>query len=297
MLDRDDVPATATDDGTRSTHSPAARRHDAVRTDLVRVALFLLGYIAVLLAASIPKGMVPPAFADVTWGTLASLGIVRLTRLVGRRQGSRSSARNMSVNAVQLLAGIVLGFAVYALVLAAISTTFGPLRVSFTAAPSLLASVLTIVGFLALACMEELGFRGYPLRMLTSVLGERIAVFVVSILFAASHFLFGWSWQSILLGVLPSGILFGAAAVASGGLAMPIGVHMALNVAQWIVGEKARPGFFTLTIDADHAVLGANVTPFVGAIIPVVVAFALWRWYPRAARPTAAWRVHGIHIE
>jgi len=264
----------------RSSDQPNERGN---RASLAFVAVFLLGYVAILFGASVPKAMVPPEFADLTWGTLASLGIVALTRLVTRGDRSQSPARSMGASARQFLAGATLGFAVYALVIAAISIGVGPLRVSPTAAPTPVASVITIVGFFALSCMEELGFRGYPLRTLVSVFDERIGVLVVSILFAASHILFGWPWQAVLLGVLPSGLLFGVAAVVSGGLAMPVGVHMALNVAQWIAGEKERPGFFTVVLDPDRAAQGAAVAPIVGATVPLLIAMALWRWYPRSS--------------
>ena len=259
-------------------------RQDGGRTRLALVALFLLGYVAVLLATSVPKAMVPPALADVTWGTLASLGIVGLTRVMTRHDRSRAAARTMRVSGKQFLGGIVLGLALDALVLIAISITVGRLRLSPTPAPTFAASVLTILGFVALASMEELGFRGYPLRTLVDLFDERIGVLVVSILFAASHFLFGWPWQAILLGVLPSGVLFGVAAVVSGGLAMPIGLHAALNLAQWIAGEKATPGFFTMEFGLGSAVQSAAFASFIGAIILVLVATALWRWYPRAER-------------
>jgi membrane protease YdiL (CAAX protease family) len=260
-----------------------ARKPDSKLAQIGRVALFVLGYITLLRVTSIAKGMVPPAIGDLTWGALASLSLIGLTWLMRRGQ---STARSGSISAArvrQLLGGAMIGLSTYALTLAAIGLLVAPLSVSPIVAPDARTGVLIVAGFLALACMEELGFRGYPLRTLSAVLGTRTALLVVSLLFAASHVLFGWPWETILLGVLPSGILFGVAAVVSGGLAMPIGLHAAVNVAQWVAGEKSAPGFFTLALDPALAAQSARFTPFIGAAIPLVMAAALWRWYPCAA--------------
>lgn len=72
--------------------------------------------------------------------------------------------------------------------------------------------------------------------------------------------------------------------MVSGGLVMPIGLHAAVNVAQWVAGEQATPGLLTLTLDPARAAQSGSVTSLLGAVIPLVVAAALWRWYPRAGR-------------
>ena len=51
-----------------------------------RVARFLVGYLLILLAASVPKGMTPPRYADLVWGVVASLALLVLTRVVLARE-------------------------------------------------------------------------------------------------------------------------------------------------------------------------------------------------------------------
>lgn len=85
------------------------------------------------------------------------------------------------------------------------------------------------------------------------------------------------------VGPLPSGILFGTAALVSGGLALPIGLHAAVNITMWAVGEKGAPGFVALTIDPIQTATAARFSPMIGAVVPLLVSAALWRWYPRLA--------------
>lgn len=253
-----------------------------------RPLLFLLGYFALLWVASIPKGMVPPAYADLTWGAIASAAIFALTRLFLAREHRTLRDIGLSPDggsALRLLIGVGLGIAVYAITLTLISLVVGPLRV-VAATPPCFATVMRIAGgVLALSCMEELGFRGYLLRSLIPTVGHWQAQVFVAIAFGLSHLLFGWSWQTVALGVIPSAVLFGAAARVSGGLAMPIGVHAAVNFAMWVVGEKTSAGFGTLDVDPASVARVTAVAPFIGAAVPIGTALLLFWWHQRHVRP------------
>ena len=248
---------------------------------IVRALLFLGAYLVVLRVTSVSQGLVPPALASLTWGALASLGLLGLTRGMTRLPGRDGSVRIASGSIGQFAQGAALGIAVYSLILATTALVVGPLRITAAPPPALGTTLVMVLGFLALACMEELGFRGYPLRTLAASSGKWTALLVVSLAFAASHALFGWPWQTILLGVLPSGVLFGIGALVSGGLALPIGLHAAVNVARWITGEQGTPGFLMLSLDPAHVARAALLAPGIGATVPLLVGAALWRWYPR----------------
>lgn len=81
-----------------------------------------------------------------------------------------------------------------------------------------------------------------------------------------------------MTGVLPSAILFGVAAVVSGGLAMPLGVHVALNLAQWVAGTKETPGFRTILVDGAAQARIARYAPMISLTVILVSAALLWRW-------------------
>lgn len=240
------------------------------------VTIFLIAYFAILFAASIPKGMVPPSMADLTWGALSSIGIVILTRTMLARTSTEAPGALATGSAPQFLAGLALGVTTYLLTLAAIHVTVGPLHVSASSTPPSGAAIaLTVAGFLALSCMEELGFRGYALRAIQHQHGTLVAVAVTSIAFAAFHLLFGWPLATVLLGVLPSGVLFATAALTSGGLAIPIALHAAVNITMALLGEKGSPGLVALTLDPVHTALATRITPFIGAAVPLLVSAAL----------------------
>ena len=182
----------------------------------------------------------------------------------------------------RFIAGAGIGFASYGFTVLAVSLAAGPLH--FTRSPTPAPGPIGVMActLLALSAMEELGFRGYPLRTLVRTIGTWRAQGIVAVAFGLSHVAFGWSVQTILLGVVPSALLFGAAALAFRGLAAPIGLHAALNVARWAAGETEAPGFWTLTIDEATSGRVARMAPAIGVAVTLLCALALWRWKARA---------------
>ena len=87
------------------------------------------------------------------------------------------------------------------------------------------------------AFMEELGFRAYPLQILTGKVGIRIAIIITSLLFALSHIVMGWTVTSAF-GPAIWGLLFGLSAIYSKGIAMPTGIHYAINLTTSAFGEE-----------------------------------------------------------
>jgi membrane protease YdiL (CAAX protease family) len=248
------------------------------RDTVLRVAVFLVGYFAILLAASVPKGMVPPRAADVAWGALSSLGILALTALMLRREGRHAAELGIipdGRSVIRLHIGLGLGLGVYAVTVLAISRLLGLLTFTRMPTPSVSDLAFVVSGFLALSCMEELGFRAYPLRTLTPVIGLWPAQGLTALLFGLGHLAFGWSWASVLLGVIPSALLFGVVAVRSGGLAMPIGLHAALNLASWATGAKAAPGLWMPSVAAPNEARVASLGPIVGLAVTLLAAGAV----------------------
>jgi uncharacterized protein len=106
----------------------------------------------------------------------------------------------------------------------------------------------TITGLGLTACMvlaEELLFRGIALRYLRALSGDWPVILLSALLFGAYHVIgsHNWGMGLVLQFFLPAlgGLLFGWAAVRSGGLALPIGLHWGGN---WIQASVA--GFSSL---------------------------------------------------
>ena len=81
-----------------------------------------------------------------------------------------------------------------------------------------------------LALCEELGFRAYPLQILKNKVGMRLSIVITSVLFALYHIVNGWTISSSFFGPGVWGLLFGLAAIYSNGIALPTGIHYAINL-------------------------------------------------------------------
>lgn len=252
-----------------------------MKSPIVRVALFLIGYMLILLAASVPKGMAPPYLADFVWGAVATVAILALTQLFLKREARHLADVGLAADSrtpLRLLIGLAIGAAVYAVTMLVISLTLGPLTVSAARWPSATTWLLTIVSFMVLSCMEELGFRAYALRTLAGAIGTWRAQAVIAVAFGLSHIAFGWSPAAVVMGVIPSALLFGAVASRSNGLAMPIGLHAMLNIAQWSVGEKDTPGIWALSVEPSQSHAIGTYAPFVGIFVTLLGVFVIWKW-------------------
>jgi uncharacterized protein len=253
---------------------------------IARIALFWVGYLAILVGASVPKSMVPPVWGQLVWGVISSVGIAVLTLFALRKTGRRVMDVGLGAGPnrfARIASGLAIGFGVYGLMLIAISTIVGRLHFTRIASPGMGVIAVTVASYIALAMMEELGFRGYSLRRLAASLGKWPAQLIVALAFCASHVAFGWPWQSIALGVLPSALLFGVVALESGDLLMAVAVHAAMNIGQWIVGEKAgTPGFWQIALDEHARSNAAVIAPLIGFAVTLLSTYAVWLWYKRA---------------
>jgi hypothetical protein len=253
---------------------------------IARVVAFWIAYVAILIAASIPKsaGMVRASSGQLQWGLTSSAALLALTLLILKQE--RRSPRDIGLDLTRSsvprsLLGMLVGVATYGLNIVAVAGLVGGLRV--VAVPTLDGRVIALglCTTFVLASMEELGFRGYPLRTLVSRIGFWPAQVIVAVAFACTHIAYGWSWNTVLFGVLPNAFLFGMAALASGGLAMPIGLHMGVNAARHAFGETGAGWFWNITAEDSAGARIARVAPVTGIAITILVTLVLWRWQRR----------------
>jgi membrane protease YdiL (CAAX protease family) len=248
-----------------------------------------MGYALILYFASYPRMMVPVEWRQFVWGGISSFAILGLTVILLKRERRTASDIGLQPDLGSIrrfAAGVLIGCAIYAVMILAISLIAGPIRVTPVDSPAASLILLTLATYLALSIMEELGFRGYPLRTLVPVTGRWAAQAVVALAFALSHVLYGWSWDTALLGVLPNAILFGVVALVSGGLAMPIGLHAAINVARWAAGETSSPGFWQMGIDTPDSTATSLRAALTGAAVTLLASLVIWSWSTRrGSRP------------
>ena len=261
-----------------------------------RVALFWIAYLVVTVGAGMLKGMAPPALQALAWGS-ASSAVMLLVSLAFLRREGRTPAeigiRPVPGSLARFAVGAVVGVALFLLYIG-IAIAAGPVRLVPSPGGGGAGIALAVATYVSLSCMEELGYRGYPLRTLAPAFGIWPAQLIVATAFALNHLAFGWSWTSVLLGVVAGSILFGMAALASGGLALPIGLHAAWNLVSWAVGEKGEPGLWSVAVsDAERG--RAAATGSAGYVVVMLLGTAgFWWWHRRTggATPAAAagWR-------
>lgn len=260
---------------------------------LPRVALFWIGYLAILVVVGLGRGFLPPRAGSLVWGVSCSLLLLALTRyflLRDRRSWAEIGLRWAPSSALRFLSGLAFGFALYLSILGVTSLVIAPISVEAARTPPWTTVLLILATYLSLGVMEELGFRAYTFWTLTGSLGPGITQVIVAAAFAASHLLYGWAWATVFLGVLPSAFLFGVAAWVTRGLALPLGIHIAMNLARWAAGETEYPGLWSLqTADAGQAAVAAWA-PWLGAAITLATALAIGTFWRRGhqGRPTAA---------
>lgn len=263
-------------------------REEARMRAVSAVLIFWIGYVAVIVsvgfATTTALGAGLPQL--IVWGFASSILLLALGRFVRRTEGtvptdraSRSPGAGLGLFVLGLLLGAG-SFGIHVLVVANTGGAIGFARVPDVGAMTV---VLFLIRFLATSCMEELGFRGYALQRLEPAVGPVGAVIITAIAFGLSHLLYGWDLRTIFVGVIPAGMLWGMSALATRGLAVPIGLHAAWNFAGWAVGSRAETGLLQMTVDG--AAVEASRTVGTASYLTVfgVLTLAFWLAYRRRA--------------
>ena len=98
-------------------------------------------------------------------------------------------------------------------------------------------TLVAYLGIIPLGIMEEVAFRSYSFRRL-KVCGLRVTQVVTALAFALYHISMGWSVYIAFLGPFAWSFVFGLAAAWSRGIAVPAGIHIAINILQGAMGLK-----------------------------------------------------------
>src|SRR5205823_5785445 len=160
--------------------------HDSRWLALGRVILFVIGCAVILAAASPIGSKLPGKWTELVTGTLASLGAFGLTVLFVRWEKLSLADVGAAINGrsvVRLVCGFILGVSFVAL-WAALSAMASPVQWVRASGGGLPAVLVSLAGYLVLACREELAFRGYPLRLLNRLFGLWFAQIFVAVVFS-----------------------------------------------------------------------------------------------------------------
>lgn len=156
--------------------------------------------------------------------------------------------------------------------------------------------LLGFAAYFTLALREEIAFRAYPLRRLEMDLGMWASLLIVGLVFALEHLAGGLSWSRSLLGPFAGAILFGMAALATRGIAVPLGIHFAFNLGQWVMGQKEMTGFWQASIDPTFQ-KQAETLGYTGYLLGTfAAALCFWLWHRRRSTLFVA-RDGSVHVQ
>jgi uncharacterized protein len=254
-------------------------------TTTLHALLFLIVCPLILIFTGPLTKTVSPQAGPLVVGSIASALTLAATVLFVRWDRLHLSDAGAAVttrSAPRLAFGFVIGVALVALEDLAIYSGGHAhwVHSSSHAGPIL----LSLAGYAALALREELAFRGYPLRRLESAWGMWPALVLIGIVFTLEHAAGGWTWSRALLGPPAGALLFGMAALATRGLAVPLGIHTAFNFTQWFMGQKETAGPFQLIVDPGFSAKAETLgyTGYLAALLLTTAAFYLWRRVPHS---------------
>lgn len=97
---------------------------------------------------------------------------------------------------------------------------------------------LSYLSMIPLVLMEEIVFRGYAFVKLYRRIGFLYAQLFMAVLFVLYHVVQGWEWQIALAGPGVWSLVFGWITWRTKGIAVAIGLHLALNVGQKLFGMR-----------------------------------------------------------
>jgi len=251
------------------------------------VFLFWVGY-ALLVgveARGALTGMLPQHWQQIlsrcqllVFGTLTALGALALTALLVRCEKIGLADVGAAIHCrspLKFALGFLIGLTLFAMNFIIIYTVTGT-RWVWAPEASIGGVILVLFGFVAGSCAEELGFRGYPLRRLEKVFGLWIAQAIVAMTFIFYHVALGWPWANAILGTGAGSLLFGMAAIASRGLAIPIGLHAAWNFADWTIGGKESAGLWKSVTEHGRPSFLPSEISFLAVTGLGIVVFSLW---------------------
>ncbi len=204
----------------------------------------LLYWIVFLILLFLAGSQLKPIFPD-NWnefvygifGTLAALIATRILLKIDKKSFAEYGLVWQKGTLVRFLKGLALGTSIFLLIILTL-ILFTELQIDRNP-KAWNPWAFWYLAIIPLALMEEIAFRSYPFLKLNKVFGLRITQIVISLAFALYHILQGWDFQIAFLGPGIWAFVFGIAAIRPNGIALPTGIHVALNLIQQLIGIKS----------------------------------------------------------
>lgn len=209
------------------------------QTSILRAILLPIAFTILLVGASFFKQFLPPQYERISYGLLGSAVAILVTWLFLKWDGKSWSLLNLGWDATTLpksLLGLLLGI-ILAAVMVGTMVICTDVTIAINDHPAILPFLITATALIPLAWMEEMAFRGYAFQQLHASIGLRNTQIIIAIVFALYHVAGGQGVVSSFLGPGCFAFLFGMARVKSGGIALPTGLHIGLNLFNASIGQ------------------------------------------------------------
>lgn len=206
----------------------------------------LLYWVLFMLSLLIVGGLISPIFPKEwerfvygIFGTIASIGITWLFVNWERKSfrdynlvWKRNTLLNFSM-------GLVIGVFLLLFIIGLL-VLFSDIELFASINKWNIAQLFWMLAIIPLALMEEIAFRSYPFLELNHRYGLRLTQWFVAIAFASYHIVQGWNISTAFLGPAIWAFVFGLGAIVSRGIALPTGIHVALNIGQQVFGMQGE---------------------------------------------------------
>lgn len=253
---------------------------------IIKSILFCVVFTGLLVIFSFAKNFIPNNFERLAHGTIGTLAAFSATVLFLKFDRKRFSDIGLTLQRktiTKFFTGVVVGIGIMGL-LATSVIYFTNVGIVANPKSNFLNFLLMTLPLIPLAFMEELGFRAYPLEILKDKVGIRLSIIITSILFALYHIVNGWTIASSFYGPGVWGLVFGLAAIYSKGIAMPTGIHYAINLTTSAFGAKNTTASIWTVIQPDNAIVkhgGIDWTTILPALALLVSAIICIEVYVR----------------
>jgi membrane protease YdiL (CAAX protease family) len=237
--------------------------------------------------------------------------LLGITRVALRRDGESLATLGLVLDSRRLIEfgyGAAITSALFAAAALARALWIGATW-SFEGLPGIRAALIGLpVAFLLMAG-EELIFRGYGFRQLIAACGARTALVISALAFGVYHLAqtgFGmWGMGAFWVVALPAlgGLVFGLAMIRTGGLALPLGLHLGGN---WIQASVLRLGgpiegapsaLFTAPLTSAQAqqLWSPDLLPHVPYLFVMLTAAILVAFRGSSRKPNRSVRPPALH--
>jgi membrane protease YdiL (CAAX protease family) len=236
---------------------------NTLKSILPAMTSLLIGMLVFILLSTVLSAVTfPPEAARYAYSILAILILYYLSKAFLHYENIPLSVVNLKPNQgtwVRLAVGLVIGASIAGLMLLALFT-ITTLSIERVDTHMLWSFLVATMVFIPLALMEELLFRGYPFFRLLQIIHVRWVILITAVLFALYHYDGSQSLFSLLLGPGIWGVTFGVAAYLSQSIALPLGIHISVNLLQAMFGLKtAYTPMWAVTEQTDA--LAMNMDP------------------------------------